>query len=77
VVAPPARTALTQVSAAEGIDIDPMTVLTAVFVLVVAYTVARLLSLSLTAIADRVAQHRFRVTLLIPLLKFAVYGTAL
>jgi len=60
-----------------GIDIDPMTVLTAVFVLVLAYAVARVLSLSLSALADRVAQHRFRVTMLIPLLKFAVYGTAL
>lgn len=57
--------------------IDPGTVVSAVVVLVAAYAVGRLLSAGLTAAADRLAQHRFRVTLLIPLLKFTVYGTAL
>jgi len=61
----------------DGAALDPGTVLSAVVVLVVAYAAGRLLSAGLTAVADRLAKHRFRVTLLIPLTKFAVYGTAL
>jgi small-conductance mechanosensitive channel len=66
-----------QVTGTENIAVDPATVLSAVVVLVVAYALARTLSVGLSAVADRVANHRFRVTVLIPLLKFAVYGTAL
>jgi len=72
---------LLQVSAngtvADGAAIDPGTVVSAVVVLVLAYAAGRVLSASLTAVADRLAKHRFRVTLLIPLTKFAVYGAAL
>lgn len=64
-------------SVAGGVSIDPGTVASAVVVLIVAYVLARTLSLGLTAVADRIAQHRFRVTFVIPLVKFAVYGTAL
>ncbi len=49
----------------------------AVVVLVVAYVVARVVSTLLSAIADRVSTARFRVTLLIPVLKFGIYGASL
>ncbi len=72
---------LAQASANETVTdsaaVDPGTVLSAIVVLVAAYATGRVLSAGLTAVADRLAQHRFRVTLLIPLLKFTVYGTAL
>lgn len=61
----------------DGVALDPGTLVSALLVLVAAYAVGRILSAGLTAVADRLAQHRFRVTLLIPLLKFAVYGAAL
>jgi small-conductance mechanosensitive channel len=45
-------------------------------VLVLAYLLARLSSTLLTALADRLIAARFRVTLLIPVFKIAIYGTA-
>ncbi len=59
------------------VAIEAGTVLNALVVMVVAYVVARGLSFVLTTVADRLEHHRFRVTLLIPLLKFLVYGGAL
>ena len=44
--------------------------------LVLAYVLARLSSALLTALADRLVAARFRVTLLIPVVKLAIYGTA-
>jgi small-conductance mechanosensitive channel len=44
--------------------------------LVLAYVLARLSSALLTALADRLVAARFRVTLLIPVFKLAIYGTA-
>jgi small-conductance mechanosensitive channel len=52
-------------------------VLEAVLVLLVTYVVAKLLSAVLSTLADRLATARFRVTLLIPFVKFLVYGGAL
>jgi small-conductance mechanosensitive channel len=50
------------------------TVLNALAVLVLAYVVARASSALLSALADRLTTQRFRVTLLIPVVKLAVYG---
>lgn len=44
--------------------------------LVLAYVLARLSSALLSALADRLVAARFRVTLLIPVFKLAIYGTA-
>ena len=44
--------------------------------LVLAYVLARLSSALLTGVADRLVAARFRVTLLIPVVKLAIYGTA-
>jgi small-conductance mechanosensitive channel len=44
--------------------------------LVLAYVLARLSSTVLTGVADRLTAARFRVTLLIPVFKLAIYGTA-
>jgi small-conductance mechanosensitive channel len=58
-----------------GIEVS--TVLEAIAVLVVAYVVARVVSTLLSALAARLITNRFRVTLLIPVLKFVIYGTGL
>lgn len=52
-------------------------VLQALTVLVVAYLVARLITAVLSALADRLVAERFHVTVLIPVVNFAVYGAAL
>lgn len=52
-------------------------VVNAVVVLGAAYVLATALSLVLSKLADRLVTHRFRVTLLIPVAKFVVYGVAL
>lgn len=44
--------------------------------LVLAYLLARLSSALLNGVADRLVAARFRVTLLIPVFKLAIYGTA-
>jgi small-conductance mechanosensitive channel len=56
---------------------EPVLLAEAVGVLVAGYLAAKLLSGLLTALADRLATDRFRVTLLIPVAKFVVYGGAL
>jgi len=48
----------------------------AVLVLVAAYLLAKTVSYLLSVAADRVTQHRFRVTTLIPIAKLAIYGGA-
>lgn len=58
------------------VQVSPERLVTAALVLVGAYLVARAASGLLTLAADRFATHRFRVTLLIPLVKFLVYGGA-
>lgn len=50
--------------------------LQAVPILVFAYVLARLTSTLLSGLADRFVAARFRVTVLIPVLKLAIYGTA-
>jgi len=55
----------------------PANLLNAAGVLVGAYLVARVAGVVLTAAAERLAEHRFRVTTLVPLVKFVVYGAAL
>jgi len=59
------------------VDIDVVTIVNAVLVLVLAYLAAKLISTLLTAFADRIATARFRITLVVPVLKFAVYGVAI
>lgn len=58
-------------------DLEFSTFLEALAILVVAYFGARLASTLLSALADRLASNRFRVTLLIPVAKFVIYGTGL
>jgi len=53
------------------------TVLEALAILVAAYVAARVAAALLSALADRLVAQRFRVTLLIPVVKFVIYGTGL
>jgi small-conductance mechanosensitive channel len=57
--------------------ITPTTVFNAVLVLVGSYLLARAVSYALTTAADRLVDQRFRVTMVVPLLKFFIYGGAL
>ncbi len=59
---------------ASDVPVSPGTLLKAVTVLLLAYLLARLTSYLLTTAADRLATHRFRVTLLVPIAKLAIYG---
>lgn len=52
------------------------TILNAALLLGIAYVVATAAELLLTRAADRLVQHRFRVALFIPVVKFLIYGTA-
>jgi small-conductance mechanosensitive channel len=63
--------------AADSVDIDPVIVLWALVVLVIAYALGQIVSTGLNEFADRFLANRFRVTTLIPLVKFLIYGTAL
>jgi small-conductance mechanosensitive channel len=63
-----------QVSEASPVTLQ--TVLNALAVLVLAYVVARAASALLNGLADRLTTQRFRVTLLIPVVKVGVYGGA-
>lgn len=60
----------------EQLDLDLALVVNAVIVLIAAYLTAKALSTGLNAVADRFLANRFRVTLLIPVVKFLVYGVA-
>ncbi|MCU4799158.1 mechanosensitive ion channel family protein [Halobacteria archaeon HArc-gm2] len=61
----------------DGFSLDPAVVVQALLVLVGAYVAGRTVSGALTRIADRFLAQRFRVTLLIPIVKFVIYGGAL
>lgn len=52
-------------------------VLNTVLLLGIAYVLATAADLLLTRAADRLVQHRFRVALFIPVVKFLIYGVAL
>lgn len=58
-----------------GIELS--TVLQAIAILVVAYLLARAVSAVLSTLAARLVSNRFRVTVLIPVLKFVIYGVGL
>jgi small-conductance mechanosensitive channel len=58
-------------------NFTPTTFVTAALVLVGAYVVARVFSYVLTSTADKLADQRFRVTMVIPLVKFLLYAGAL
>lgn len=60
-----------------GTEVTVENVVNALLVLGAAYVLATTLSVVLSKLADRLVQHRFRVTLLIPVVKFLVYGSAL
>lgn len=57
--------------------LDPALLLEALAVLALAYVLARVVSTMLTMAADRLVAQRFRVTLLIPVMKFFIYGVGL
>jgi small-conductance mechanosensitive channel len=63
-------------SVRDSIGIDPAVLVNAALVLVIAYLLAKGISTGLTTLADRYLANRFRITLLIPLLKFILYGGA-
>ena len=75
VISPPLRVPL-QASDTLG-AIEFATFLEAIGILVFAYLLARVTSTLLSALADRLVAQRFRVTLLIPVVKFVIYGTSL
>jgi len=56
---------------------DAGVVVEALAVLVAAYVVSRVVDAVLSAVAARLGVNRFRVTFLIPIAEFLVYGTAL
>ncbi|MEF8783184.1 MAG: mechanosensitive ion channel domain-containing protein [Haloarculaceae archaeon] len=57
-----------------GTEVTVAVLVNAGLVLLAAYLLAKAVNVSLTVLADRLATQRFRVTLLIPVAKFAVYG---
>lgn len=63
-------------SGLEDIVLDPGTVVTIVGTLLVAYLLAQLLSVALTAVAERSGSRRIAVKTLVPVSKFLVYGVA-
>lgn len=63
--------------AVDAIDIAPLAVFWALVVLLGAYVLGQTVSAGLNAVANRFLANRFRVTTLIPLVKFLVYGLAL
>lgn len=74
----PSEAVITPLQAADTLSsIELSTVLQAIAVLVVAYVAARLVSTFLSTLAARLVSNRFRVTLLIPVLKFVIYGIGL
>jgi len=62
---------------ADSVTVDPVVVLWALVVLVTAYVIGQVVSTGLNEFADRFLANRFRITTLIPLVKFLIYGTAL
>jgi small-conductance mechanosensitive channel len=77
VTATPSQTPVPK-GAAESLSLPPLRVLVqAMLVLVLAYAAAKLLSRLMSTLADRLTTARFRVTLLIPVVKFVVYGAAI
>lgn len=58
-------------------SLDPDVFLKALAILVLTYVAARLTNTLLSAVADRLVAQRFRVTLLIPVAKFLIYGVGL
>jgi len=76
-------TLLLQVQAPEGTqetiesyNITPETVLGAIVVVLVAYLLSRAIDHVMMVLADRLLVHRFRVTLLIPIVQVVVYAIA-
>lgn len=61
----------------DSLTVTPGTIFNALVVLVLAYLIGQTISTLLKALADRFFANRFRVTLLIPLIQFVVYGVAL
>ncbi len=63
-------------SGGEEVSVPLSSVVDALVVIVTAYVLARLANYALRTLADRVVQHRFRVTSVIPILQFCIYGVA-
>lgn len=61
----------------ESIKLSPDVLFFACVVLFGAYITGRVISTGMTAFADRYLANRFRLTTLVPLVKFLVYGTAI
>lgn len=63
-------------AATEALPVTVGDVVNALLLLGGAYLLATAVEVALTHVADRVARHRFRVALFIPVVKFLIYGTA-
>ena len=59
-----------------AIRVDPGVLVEAALVVLVTYAAAKSVSLLLSRVADRFLANRFRITFLIPLVKFVLYGGA-
>ncbi len=57
--------------------IDTDTVLNAISIIILAYLLVRIINFVLTIFSERVGVHRITVKIVIPLLKFLIYGFAL
>jgi small-conductance mechanosensitive channel len=60
-----------------SLGIDSSIVMNALFVLALAYVVARIAVFLLTWFSERVYEHRITIKMAIPLAKFAIYGFAI
>jgi len=65
---------VTVIAGIAGTDVTVRTIVDALITLGVVYFVAKTINIALTLLADRFTSQRFRVTLLIPVAKFLIYG---
>lgn len=57
--------------------IDLGTILSLILIIIGAYLVTRIITYILIKVSERVGEHRITVKMVVPLLKFAIYGIAL
>ena len=59
------------------LEFDAMTILNSILVIILAYILVRVLSFILIRFSERVNRYRFSVKMMLPILKFSIYGIAL
>ncbi|MCD4822620.1 MAG: mechanosensitive ion channel family protein [Methanococcoides sp.] len=55
-------------------SIDTGTLLSVISLLIIAYVVTRVISFLLTAFSEKVGKYRIKIKMLLPILKFSIYG---